>query len=806
MSNLDFSGLFGGGGFSLDPSKFDFSGLTFDEPAVQPEPVKQAPKVVTRPDPIAVVSTTTDPIEEAVNSVKPDVVIPDLTSAPMGMDFGIAPIDLTATPTSNIPISSGETTNASFMDVGAGQTGLSNATNYDVGAEQTYDLLDGNLSSNSEIEDINNYLSGEQFTGYMSEYDKRLSSLGDYNRAEGATTNLLNQVGLPKALAVQGKYGGYKNYTYNGDTNQYELTIDTEKSALEAAAPDIAVAAFTAVATAGIGNALAGSSAISSVAGGNAAVSNAIGHGLASGLTTAATGGNTEDILLNTALGGLGGYTEGVSEAQELAQANVDNLSAIANSGVAGESLIAQSQLANATATLNEINATAEVVNTINNTVDLVQAVDEKDALGIVNSALALGGMNSSQTLASDKIKETFEEGSFIVDNADVIASVGVEAVATIAEGGDAKEVLQESANTLVKEVVLTDMNVKTAVQDTIGGNEFVDSNIDAITQAVKAGGIALTDGKNREETIRDAFNAYRENDGQLAPELEDSESPDFFKNIEKWYHENIEDPLEDWWQEIEPVREMFEEAGQVVVDTVDEYVVQPVTKVVESIIEGADEAVRALPTTKEDWQALEDTVKEGASDAAEVVRDTGRAIEEGYDVAEDFVKEEVAPVIRDTGRDIREAVAPVTEVVRDTGRAIEEGYGVAEDFVKEEIAPAINATGRAIREAIPDVNLDLPDVDVDLPDVDLDIPLSVSADPEITKERRSFYYDDSDLVRNPFLNNQQQRIRSLTDMIAFDKEQKERQAKILADEEKRKLRYKSVYGVNPNIKVEYTG
>lgn len=766
MSNLDFSGLFGGGAFAIDPTKFNFSAYT-------PEPKKE---VVT--DPVAVVSdnsptpdvevlegagtvavTQPDPVQQAINDLQGKDLTQSLNINPLASveeKVEIAPL------TSNIPVSSGEATNASFMDVGAGQTGVSSNIDYDVGAEQAFDLLDGSLDSKSKIDEINSYLKGDQFGGYMSEYDSRLSTLGDYARVGGATNSLLNQVGLSKSLGVQGEYGGYTQYTYNPETNQYEVTRDTEKSMLEAAAPELAVTAFTAVATAGIGNALAGSSAISSVAGGNAAVSNAIGHGLASGLTTAATGGNTEDILLNTALGGLGGYTEGVAEAQELAQANVDNLSAIANSGVAGESLIAQSQLANATATLKEINATAEVVNTINNTVDLVQAVDKKDALGIVNSALALGGMNSSQTLASDKIKETFEEGSFIVDNADVIASVGVEAVATIAEGGDAKDVLQESANTLVKEVVLTDMNVKTAVQDTIGGNEFVDNNIDAITQAVKAGGIALTDGKNREETIRDAFNAYRENDGQLTPELEESESPDFFKNIEKWYHENIEDPLEDWWQEIEPVREMFEEAGQVVVDTVDEYVVQPVTKVVESIIEGADEAVRALPTTKEDWQALEDTVKEGASDAAEVVRDTGRAIEEGYDVAEDFVKEEVAPVIRDTGRDIREAVAPVTEAVRDTGRAIE---GVASQF-----EPGVEGTADVS-------NLD-------------------------------YFYDDSDIIRNPLLSSGKVRIQDLASALQFEEEKAKKEARrgALKDEEDRIKRSKGVLNLGLQGNLRYTG
>lgn len=796
--NLDFSGLFGGGGFTLDSSKFNFDAYKAPEPkkeaVVDPidvvstntptpdvEVLEGAGTVtVTKPDPVqqaindlqgkdltqslnvnpVASAPTTDPIEQATQSVQP-AAIPSLSN--LG---GISGFDVTQSSVDK-SLSDAEkqqqVLNPLISDID--NFGLDNfsvqANDGFITKDQFGEIKD--LMGSDEFANILNKYNSGMKDAFGDEYDGSFQGYDDKR-------SVLDSLGITNSFKVYtDELGSFDFMEYNSESGQFEKIEDKSKEVnktnqiIKGVAESLPIMA----ATAGVGSALAGSSAIAGIAGGNTAVANAIGSGLASGLTTAATGGNTEDILLNTALGGLGGYTEGVAEAQELAQANVDNLSAIANSGVAGESLIAQSQLANATATLKEINATAEVVNTINNTVDLVQAVDQKDALGIVNSALALGGMSSSQTLASDKIKETFEEGSFIVDNADVIASVGVEAVATIAEGGDAEEVLQESANTLVKEVVLTDMNVKTAVQDTIGGNEFVDSNIDAITQAVKAGGFALTDGKNREETIRDAFNAYRENDGQLTPELEDSESPDFFENVEKWYHENIEDPLEDWWQEIEPVREMFEEAGQVVVDTVDEYVVQPVTKVVESIIEGADEAVRALPTTKEDWQALEDTVKEGASDAA--------------------------------------------EVVRDTGRAIEEGYGVAEDFVKEEVAPAINATGRAIREAIPDVNLpdvdvDLPDVDVNMPDVDLDIPLSVSADPEITKERRGFYYDDSDLVRNPFLNNQQQRIRSLTDMIAFEKEQKDRRAKILADEEKRKLRYKSVYGVNPNIKVEYTG
>lgn len=798
--NLDFSGLFGGGAFAIDPTKFNFSAYTPESnkaPVIDPVDVvsdkSPTPEVevlegagtvaITKPDPVQQaieslrgrdltddfnvnivddmtvapepVAPTTDPIEQATQSVQP-AAIPSLSN--LG---GISGFDVTQS-----------SVDKSLSDAEKQQQVLnpliSDIDNF--GLDNFSVKANDGFITEDQFGEIKDLMGSDEFANILDKYNSGMKdAFGDaYDgsfQGYDDKRSVLDSLGITNSFKVYtDELGSFDFMEYNSETGQFEKQEDLSKevSMANQIVKGVAESLPIMVVTAGVGSALASSSAIAGIAGGNTAVANAIGSGLASGLTTAATGGNTEDILLNTALGGLGGYTEGVAEAQELAQANVDNLTAIANSGVAGESLIAQSQLANATATLKEINATAEVVNTINNTVDLVQAVDKKDALGIVNSALALGGMNSSQTLASDKIKETFEEGSFIVDNADVIASVGVEAVATIAEGGDAKEVLQESANTLVKEVVLTDMNVKTAVQDTIGGNEFVDNNIDAITQAVKAGGIALTDGKNREETIRDAFNAYRENDGQLTPELEGSESPDFFENVEKWYHENIEDPLEDWWQEIEPVREMFEEAGQVVVDTVDEYVVQPVTKVVESIIEGADEAVRALPTTKEDWQALEDTVKEGASDAAEVVRDTGRAIEEGYDVAEDFVKEEVAPVIRDTGRDIREAVAPVTEAVRDTGRAIE---GVASQF-----EPGVEGTADVS-------NLD-------------------------------YFYDDSDIIRNPLLSSGKVRIQDLASALQFEEEKAKKEARrgALKDEEDRIKRSKGVLNLGLQGNLRYTG
>lgn len=84
--NLDFSNVLGSGAF-------DFSGMSFGEPVVEPEPTKQAPKVITRPDPLDVVSERSDPIEDAINNLA------DKGSIDLGLDFSVAPIDLTGMPT-----------------------------------------------------------------------------------------------------------------------------------------------------------------------------------------------------------------------------------------------------------------------------------------------------------------------------------------------------------------------------------------------------------------------------------------------------------------------------------------------------------------------------------------------------------------------------------------------------------------------------------------------------------------------------------------------------------------------------------
>lgn len=747
--NLDFSGMFNSGAFALDPSKFDFSAY--------------APKKETVTDPVDVVSNNTpdaqvdilegagtvavtkaDPIEQAIQSVQP--TLPDLTASPgmdFGMDFGIAPIAADVSPlTSNIPVSSGTTTNGSFMDVGAGQTGLSSNVNTDVGAEKAYDLLDGVLESNDDIEGINNYLKGEQFSGYMSEYDDNLSVLGNYKKASGATANLLNQVGLPKALGVQGEYGGYKNYTYNSETNQYELTGDTEKSAFEAAAPDIIVGVAAAAATAGLGSVLGAATGATGVIG--TAATNAVASVAVQQLVTG------EVDPTKVALAALGGALQG-AEAADVA-ANADLAGAYADFGA--DSI----EYANALNAANEATSTLELVNNISTGVDVVSAIEDKNVVKAFDLTASMLDAPTLSEVVSEKLSSVVSE-----DYVDAATDTVIRAGSTAIQGGDVGEVLQDAGN----EFLIKQYTTEEAVQERFG---FEGDWSKTASRTISSVATDTLKGESSKDIALAGLETFLDNAIRLIPEGEDS--TDYLADAEKWWHENVEDPLENWWQEIEDTRNAIEAPFEEAYDTA--------VKIGEAAVNAVDAGIRAVPTTKEDWENAAETVNNTVVDpVVDVVRETGRGVEEVYDTAEDFVKEEVAPVINQAGRDVRETVAPVTEAVRETGRDIREAFSSDSDVA-----------------ATPDVTLP-----------EADIPFSVGADPEITQERRGFYYDDSGLVSNPFLRGGEQgRIKSLTDMIQIEQEKSARQAKILADEEERKLRYKSVFGVNPNVQVKYNG
>lgn len=592
--NLDFSGMFSSGAFAIDPTKFNFS--AYAPKQEQEEEVVTEPVVVTKPDSIA----------QAIEALQGKDLSADFNVNPLASLEGqleIAPI------TSNIPVSSGTTTNGSFMDVGAGGAGLSLNVNTDVGAEKSYDLLDGSLESNDDIEGINNYLKGEQFSGYMSEYSDNLSALGDYKKASGATTDLLNQVGLPKALGVDGKYGGYKNYTYNGETNQYELTADTERSALDVAAPELIKAAAIATFTAGVGNAIAGSSALSGV---SAATAKAIGHGAAAGIASGVQGGSASDVLKSAALGGLGGYVKGLDVAASEAALAAEVYGASEETIKTAASLASQ----------------VEVLENVKTAVRLVDSVSSGNVLGAISNGLQLAGLDSPQSMVEDFIHDKVlsdaagmgasDVEDWLFYNSDHVASSVINFTDQITKG----EGFEDSVKSAVKDYITDGGGFSDLIPDdagfTVETPEFVKAIGDVLTEGASQinNEVIKPVMESAEQIVDGAATAVRETGRDV-------------REFAEPLTETVRETGREVREEVEPIVETVRETGQEVREEV-----EPIVEVVRET--GRDIKETASELNEEYVKPAADAVGETVEEVGDTVKDYG---DEFGEFANDLIK-----------------------------------------------------------------------------------------------------------------------------------------------------------------------
>ena len=208
--NLDFSNVLGSGAF-------DFSGMSFGEPVGAPEPTKQAPKVITRPDPLDVVSERSDPIEDAINNLA------DKGSIDLGLDFSVAPIDLTAIPTQvvNNVEPSGPPQTTPVVETAAPPTvAPSNATPAQSGVngvntggamESTSNIVDLTQSPGStgtpEYQTQSNFLGVNGDPNWFSQ-----GALGQWDGGRGVNPNAYNPGGQesltdPRVLSIMNDLG-----------------------------------------------------------------------------------------------------------------------------------------------------------------------------------------------------------------------------------------------------------------------------------------------------------------------------------------------------------------------------------------------------------------------------------------------------------------------------------------------------------------------------------------------------------------------------------------------------------------------
>jgi ElaB/YqjD/DUF883 family membrane-anchored ribosome-binding protein len=786
--NLDFSGLFSPNNMKFDFSNLDMSGFNAKEPVSDPVDIvsNKTPtpdvEVLEGAGTVAVTKTpevkysqavqnaiksTPDPIEQAIQSVIPQVEIPTIApQAPTGINIqktevpsaidvdgkyqatNVTGANSFATGFDSGLVGSGSAlgdiqqslierdievnqqldsfSNDVFTGLGVSkmksplfkqsdrfsvQTGTQTVN----GVKTPTSVMAVNVTKDF-LNTVNNLLSSEQAETYAQQMSGKTSdffgeSSGDFHTDYGAL-DFVKDLGLTSgndSFVVQGSNGGYSLFEYNEETNQFEKTLDKEHSFIEGSIPVVARAVQIAALTTMGASALAPyvTTAVNAT-GLTGATATAVTKGVTNAITQAVITGNVD--VKGVALASLSGAVEGANATVETAQANVDNLTKISNSNIAGEALIAQTQLASATAQLSQATATAEVLNNLQTTVDIVQAVEGKDIIKAGDLALSMAGSSTVSSI----VKDNLANAGVSADYLDVATSTIIEAADTAIQGGDFKDVVQAGVNNVLIESVVTEDNIRNTFSlDTTGFD-------DTLTKTLRSLSVEALEGGNREDILVKGLESFIKN----LPES-DRESPEYLQAVENWWHENIEDPFENWWQTIEPQREVIEQAFGSAVETVKE--------VGQTAIDMADTAIRAIPPTKEDLEQL----------------------------------------VEDTKQTVQEVVDPVYQ----TARNIEEA---GEEFVQ------------GLGDNLPETpTVETPEVTPPSASV------SLSADPELTRNEFGYFYDDSALLRNPLLGRSSTTIQDLTSLL-----QQDAVAKQASSEDKRTRRTKPVYGFNPNISV----
>jgi len=356
----------------------------------------------------------------------------------------------------------------------------------------------------------------------------------------------------PMIQSMYAKYGVQPiRQTKDGSTYLYDPMTFGEirtKEVKDSSVKDaLKVAAIVGLSVVG-GGALAGTAAFG---GGTSAVGSALAHGLTSAGITAATGGDTNDILKSFALAGAGGYAKGLSAA---AQAAADTASGAAQaispfSGAitsASEVAKAQEGLAQLTTAAE---ATAKTADTFNKVVQGAKFVDAAIDGNIAGAAISAFGPKFTK-VAMDKVglDEKFLDG-YNINQDDAVAGL-VKTELELAKGTDFGDAIARGFGEYIMEGgALAPSNMKTP--------EFIKKIGDALRYTGSMFDDAILQPvKKATEPLIDATRA-----------------------VGKTLDDNV----------FEPVKEVIEDVGS----AVDDVVIEPVKEGVEAVAEAVPEEVK---------------------------------------------------------------------------------------------------------------------------------------------------------------------------------------------------------------------
>jgi len=374
----------------------------------------------------------------------------------------------------------------------------------------------------------------------------------------------------PMIQSMYAKYGVQPiRQTKDGSTYLYDPMTFGEirtKEVKDSSVKDaLKVAAIVGLSVFG-GGALAGTAAFG---GGTSAVGSALAHGLTSAGITAATGGDTNDILKSFALAGAGGYAKGLNAAAEASKASLATAALEAGGGGASPALI------------EAANATAKTADTFGKVVRGAKFVDAAIDGNVAGAAISAFGPELTKA-AMDKVglDEKFLDG-YNINQDDAVAGL-VKTELELAKGTDFGDAIARGFGEYIMEGgALAPSNMKTPefikkIGDVIkeSGSMFDDVLLQPVKGFVEGTVEVLGDvAEPVVDVIEDVAGAVVEK----APLIEDAV---------RATGSAVEDVVKPIVEPIIDAAPVVEDAVRAVGSTVDDVIIEPVKELVEDVVE----------------------------------------------------------------------------------------------------------------------------------------------------------------------------------------------------------------------------
>ena len=665
---------------ALDFSNMDFSNIKI--PTQTPAP-KYAPTIVGKPDPIDIVSDNTPKVKvevdeptggmlftkepEVKSSVKPTPVVEPQAPTVMPTDF--APVKPQPQPslfTEQQPLSAQQL--KQMRD--AGETFTL--------ADPLAQAIQGERDKLREERGFEFGIGEDMFEVYQD--DPVIDSPFGGDRLMGGAEGRLRMAQDEETLGRLTQLGYEPEYKLNEFQG---FRFDPESMSYEYydVSPDqtgqLIKGGILAVATAGVGNAIAGSSAL---AGMSATAQTAIGQGIAAGASTAIQGGDTDDILKSAVLGGVSGAVKGLE---------VD-LDAATTAGDVAKA--------------NEIASTLNVVDKVKNAIDVVEAVENKNVLGAISSSMELAGVDGlvdyTQNIIDDSLSETNlgDLGNTVADwafnNSDHIAEATVKFADTMIKGGDLGEASQDAVIEYIKD--------GGGIKDLLPESAGLDIDIDLeVPEVVKEVAQVIADGASaiNRNVIKPAVETVEEV-GQVA------------MNTVKEVAEPIVDVVRETGRATEEAYGRVEDLVKEELSDFDDSVLQPAK---DTIVETAQSIEDYYKTTIEPTieQGIEDVKEELAEFDDEILQPTKDTIIKTAENIENYYKTEIEPSIEQGIKDVKEELAqfdenvlqPIKKTAEGVIDAVDERLGEFDDEVLQPIKDDIIAVANSVDQGLSDFN-----------------------------------------------------------------------------------------------------